>query len=148
VTPEERADAVLKRILEMKVSQVSEELVFNILANHFKEAAGSTPTPTGLEYAAVVGRGEFPYDMLRYDQCWPASEQRDVPQMNSVYEDYRYCRIIIVARRRDLNRAWTSERWTSFGWSLFSAVGMGEYSLREEATKRFSSLLPPKGVKS
>jgi len=29
----------------------------------------------------VEGRGWFPVDMLRYDQCWPRRESEDTPQI-------------------------------------------------------------------
>lgn len=62
----------------------------------------------------VEGRGSFPLDMLRYDQCWPAGPE-DVAKMGLDREQ----------RTVKLNRAThhrlhgpTFERWRSFGWSV------------------------------
>ena len=59
----------------------------------------------------VVGTGEFPTDMLRYDICWPASE------FNS--------RLFNQAdtRRIELKglKVPTTGRWASFGWNVVEA---------------------------
>lgn len=63
----------------------------------------------------VEGRGIFPLDMLRYDNCFPA-RQEDV----SLIEHNRDQRQIELASVRD--RLWdaTEGRWASFGWPVVS----------------------------
>jgi hypothetical protein len=59
----------------------------------------------------VDGRGDFPYDMLRYDLCWPASEamaRRLGP------DDHPGERTVIL---RGLKPP-TTARWASFGWTV------------------------------
>ncbi len=64
----------------------------------------------------VEGRGFFPTDMLRYDACWPMT-QDDV------------CRLVMpsirgpepsekVKVRLASHRAPTPDRWASFGWTM------------------------------
>jgi len=63
--------------------------------------------PTHVYHYAVFGRGEFPYDMLRYDACW-FRKQEDVLHMDTVGEE----RLIKVTGYREP----TIARWKSFGW--------------------------------
>jgi len=60
------------------------------------------PAP-GYEYV-VTGRGEFPVDMMRYDQAWPLDP------------------ILSSDRRRSITMRGLAEptigRWASFGWSV------------------------------
>jgi len=63
----------------------------------------------------VVGTWDtFPYDMLRYDSCWPASEGHGVAPPH--YRDDRGKEI----RRIQLRglRPPTHGRWESFGWAV------------------------------
>ena len=57
----------------------------------------------GYEYV-VTGRGEFPVDMMRYDQAWPLDP------------------ILSSDRRRSITMRGLAEptiaRWASFGWSV------------------------------
>lgn len=68
----------------------------------------------------VEGVGEFPYDMLRYDSCWPAT-QRDVPVMTQpalspgIY-DKRSVQLRGVQPP-------TEARWASFGWTVIPPWG-------------------------
>jgi hypothetical protein len=59
------------------------------------------------EYYAT-GESYFPLDMLRYDQCWPASSD-DAANISS-------------SEHRSINLRShvepTIERWSSFGWSI------------------------------
>jgi hypothetical protein len=65
----------------------------------------------------VEGSGDFPFDMLRYDCCWPKDEGQD---------SYGIPRASIEPRRITLlshsEHAPTSGRWESFGWRV---VGIG-----------------------
>lgn len=78
--------------------------------------------------ACVSGSGPFPWDMLRYDGCYPASEH-DVFHMVGVkqevdrttYEDLkpvtRHVNLICVTTAR-ISTPFTRKKWESFGWTL------------------------------
>jgi hypothetical protein len=59
----------------------------------------------------VTGRGEFPWDMLRYDACWPATST-DVAKMTGEF-DWRMPRSVVM---RSYSKP-TIDRWSSFNWS-------------------------------
>ena len=70
----------------------------------------------------VCGSGEFPWDMLRYDNCFPASEQ------DSVRLDYdhhsreslttpRTVELKSISLSKPCARP-TNGRWESFGWEI------------------------------
>jgi hypothetical protein len=59
----------------------------------------------------VTGRGEFPFDMLRYDQCYPVGPT-DAAML--AYDNRKKTREITLARRRNLPAV---QRWVSFGWA-------------------------------
>ena len=61
----------------------------------------------------VRGSGEFPFDMLRYDQCWPAKEE-DSYRMG--YPEYRTVTLKKVTSK-DM-KATTDDRWKSFCWEV------------------------------
>lgn len=68
----------------------------------------------------VTGRGHFPVDMLRYDHCFPATQEA----VNGI-DVTRYQRETTEVREVELaqyhNGAMphiTFERWRSFGWSV------------------------------
>lgn len=63
----------------------------------------------------VTGRGQFAVDMLRYDQCWPATES-DSSRLDDGPRPSRETRTVVM---RGMRRP-TIDRWKSFGW----AVGM------------------------
>jgi hypothetical protein len=79
---------------------------------------------------AVKGRGEFPFDMLRYDACFPATGD-DVSMLEKQYE-YETANVVGIAggSRRAIDRTVhltmlsrnytgpTIERWKSFGWTV------------------------------
>ena len=66
----------------------------------------------------VTGGGEFPFDMLRYDSAWPASEadSRKIAQSYSAPDEEsrpKQRTVRLKTRTRVTNR-----RWESFGWSV------------------------------
>lgn len=70
----------------------------------------------------VEGSGQFPFDMLRYDCCYPYSEVYDSNTMAAEYYGQR------LARRRvtlvtTAEHSPTPGRWQSFMWRV---VGPGE----------------------
>lgn len=68
-----------------------------------------------LHIFSVTGKGRFPLDMLRYDQCWPrAAEDAEAIGMNLSSLNPREVTSVILLV------AWahgpTIDRWRSFGW--------------------------------
>lgn len=61
---------------------------------------------------AVEGRGHFPIDMLRYDMCWPDSEE----DANTLYEST--LKVAIPRCKIQLSgfRPPTIDRWISLKW--------------------------------
>lgn len=64
----------------------------------------------------VEGSGEFPFDMLRYDRCWPNASDPDVinlapHQRGSLFKSQR-----MVTLRGQAEP--TVGRWESFGWKV------------------------------
>lgn len=67
-------------------------------------------------YVIVQGRGEFPYDMLRYDACCPDKES-DTSRMGrpDEVESFRH----VTLRRYSVSgMPVTERRWRSFGWDV------------------------------
>jgi hypothetical protein len=60
-------------------------------------------------YFTAIGTGSFPLDMLRYDECWIASE----PDTQSKDRGHRS-----VVLATDSPHVPTAGRWQSFGWSV------------------------------
>lgn len=72
-----------------------------------------------VQYAVVTGRGTFPSDMLRYDSCEPVNFDL-VDSFNGPKAQLHEGETeLIVARPTPfMNAGWTTERWSSFMWSL------------------------------
>ena len=64
----------------------------------------------------VRGWGAFPTDMLRYDHCWPATQQ-DASRLTHYYD-----RIVTGFEKYDVtlcsNSMPTSDRWASFDFKV------------------------------
>lgn len=60
----------------------------------------------------VRGSGQFPWDMLRYDSCWPAEET----QTHHMLDSRGGARHVIMVGLREP----TEGRWESFGWKIIS----------------------------
>lgn len=68
----------------------------------------------------VTGSGLFPFDMLRYDTCWPHS-QEDVSKIeNPGMMDKRTVKLVRVTKNK--NALPTTDRWASFGWIFHPAT--------------------------
>ena len=72
--------------------------------------------PRALYEATFTGKGDFPYDMLRFDGCWPATPD-DVSRLAT----YRFMRPEPAKQeQREVtlhsHRDFTPDRWASFGW--------------------------------
>ncbi len=61
----------------------------------------------------VKGSGAFPLDMLRYDNCYPASEV-DAGLIASTFDGWSRWEVC-VARPDKRGSVWTDRRWESFG---------------------------------
>lgn len=77
----------------------------------------------------VIGRGEFPYDMLRYDGCYPYDSESaaklatpPVYRGEEVYAKFRHERRVISLGTWKDQKYWqaTAARWSSFGWTLIN----------------------------
>jgi hypothetical protein len=66
----------------------------------------------------VEGSGAFPFDMLRYDACWPYSEGQDSCKLEHYAHERR--RVVLATH---FQHAPTHRRWESFNWKV---VGLGE----------------------
>lgn len=67
----------------------------------------------------VEGQFDFPFDMLRYDQCWPASESDSAKLHPEPANRPRLERVKLkrhVSQKADLP---TVRRWESFGWQVW-----------------------------
>lgn len=66
----------------------------------------------------VRGRGEFPLDMLRYDDCHPCGEHDIAAIANGEYVHERRT-ITLTTDERLIHPA----RWASFGWAVVGCEG-------------------------
>lgn len=78
--------------------------------------------PLEPEFVVTIGVGKFPFDMLRYDHCVPATEQ-DADTMGRTSYDAQ--RVVILKRYRGIPGYWTPARWKSFGWPLIVQADPG-----------------------
>ncbi len=64
----------------------------------------------------VTGRGTFPYDMLRYDSCWPATGV-DASKMDTDFLPPAH-RLHSRSIKLRSYKTPTIDRWSSFTWSV------------------------------
>jgi hypothetical protein len=69
--------------------------------------------PTKMYEYYVSGRGDFPFDMLRYDAAWPASGE-DAAKLERDGELRSKVRSVRLRSYREP----TIDRWLSFLWSV------------------------------
>lgn len=67
-----------------------------------------------IEYR-ITGRGPVPYDMLRYDSSWPATQADAETLENLNSRDIPVNHETQVLLR---GNGCTPERWKSFGWTV------------------------------
>lgn len=60
----------------------------------------------------VIGRGEFPFDMLRYDECFPADGESALKLGHS--DNNRRMVTLRTCRSTNIHEG----RWVSFGWQV------------------------------
>lgn len=77
------------------------------------------PKPPKLYEFTVEGDFVFPFDMLRYDRCWPKTEATDVPNIG-----IHNTRVTLPKRQVTLVglNPPTYKRWESFGWPVREEV--------------------------
>ena len=66
-------------------------------------------------------RFKFPVDMLRYDHCWPASEQDSVAMTTAVKSSKDWVEMYVAENIHFIvlnGHGCTPERWQSFGWEV------------------------------
>lgn len=67
----------------------------------------------------ATGRGAFPVDMLRYDQCFPSRESDSRVMADEDECGNREVRLAVHTTRRSWQP--TRQRWLSFLWSASDA---------------------------
>lgn len=83
-------------------------------------------------YFVVEGAGAFPFDMLRYDSCWPVREGYDSGKLE---RECRERRRVLLATSYEGSP--TPRRWESFMWKVV-AEGSNRYEVQrstEEGAK-------------
>lgn len=80
-------------------------------------------------YFTVAGAGDFPFDMLRYDACWPASSADATALSGGAHSESMPQRQIVLACKPGDNWRFvpTHGRWNSFTWT----AGALRYSERD-----------------
>ena len=72
----------------------------------------------------VSGCGVFPFDMLRYDHCWPADQESavslDCGTRPEERKEVRTIRLRMVTERKDVLP--TIDRWKSFQWTVHKDI--------------------------
>lgn len=72
----------------------------------------------------VEGRGDFPLDMLRYDECWPADGDSALRLIKKDKEDRApgetTFRQVNLRTNRSVNIH--PKRWDSFNWKVVKVV--------------------------
>lgn len=66
------------------------------------------------------GVNTFPTDMLRYDACWPATEEDSHKIHQTPYSEPKGAQSVKVRTRQLKGWQPTFGRWRSFGWSVVS----------------------------
>lgn len=71
----------------------------------------------------VVGKDHFPFDMLRYDACFPATGESAVSLSIPRTQKER----TVTLRRFAVDKSWepTCARWASFGWTVTNVEPVG-----------------------
>lgn len=68
-----------------------------------------------VHYAAVVGAGSFPVDMLRYDHCAPLNFDLETGKIDP---DYGFDERVVARATARKDPQWTTARWSSFLWGI------------------------------
>lgn len=81
-------------------------------------SGNNKPTKFYEWYLVVEGSGTFPFDMLRYDSCFPW-EQEDAAKLEHHHDEMR--RVVLI-RRGKSDSPGNFKRWLSFGWVVMVAT--------------------------
>lgn len=74
---------------------------------------------------SVIGKGEFPFDMLRCDTYYPA-DSTSAAQLNQYYTTPHNLRQVhLLCRSLNINWQPTFDRWRSFGWVVATTAWEG-----------------------
>lgn len=69
----------------------------------------------GVRIFKVTGNGQFPFDMLRYDACWPETTKDAIllqtPEDHVAFVELRTITLVTASKN-----APTAKRWESFLW--------------------------------
>ena len=74
-----------------------------------------------LQEFIVVGIGQFPFDMLRYDSCWPADQESAIclSCSDEDHPDFFKAREVRLMRYvSEKKEPPARARWASFGWRI------------------------------
>ena len=87
-----------------------------------------TKKETALQFT-VLGRGEFPMDMLRYDGCYPKSEKDTVTMQSDGLREVMLQKTLNWGTPHKLLEVWspTVGRWNSFGWAVLSDLPVEQF---------------------
>lgn len=65
----------------------------------------------------VTGNGIFPWDMLRYDECFPYSPE-EAAKFQGLDDEDRECTIRLATYSPDTAVRPSARRWATFGWTV------------------------------
>lgn len=82
----------------------------------------------------VEGLGRFPFDMLRYDACYPET-RKDAIEVGRTLEDdgekyLTYRRVTLLSHAQHVN----TDRWESYGWLVVEIDGRPTLARRAAST--------------
>jgi hypothetical protein len=83
------------------------------MERYIKHLLSPEERPEALYEYFVSGRGVFPFDMVRYDSCWPATSE-DARKMDWGHMGGHIQRSVKMRSYQEP----TIDRWLSFLWSV------------------------------
>jgi hypothetical protein len=69
----------------------------------------------------VLGSGTFPFDMLRYDGCWPY-ESEDAAKIEASHREPGQSGLRAIVLQTNNPHAPTYRRWESFTWRAYPGL--------------------------
>jgi hypothetical protein len=109
---------------------------YNSVREGVRERHGRTMAKANRFSYTVAGYGVFPTDMLRYDACWPAT-QDDVERLDATRDDFGKPPGVIKPIVVGLVgvRYPTKARWESFGWRVDGPKRAWKENLYQDADR-------------
>ncbi|HTE37507.1 MAG TPA: hypothetical protein VK634_19765 [Reyranella sp.] len=80
----------------------------------------------------VEGRGQFPIDMLRYDQCYPDSQDDSAAIGDGYVGSTR--RAVLCTDNVNMNWQPNVARWASFNWRVLSEGALDQPRLIDDGS--------------